>query len=612
MKRTPRNTPADPVEPVDPAEPTGAAGRRAVTSRRAVLALAAGGAAAAAVGVGSSVAAAPERGLRPPHPRVGASPLRPRTAAGLRDTAGPAPAGAARPASAGVAAPPFVVGTTLDTVATPAGSGPYRRLRGGRGWPRVVRTDLAAAGRRRGTTRRALTAFVQLTDLHVLDVQHPLRFEYLRTRAPEAWRPQEALTVPGAVALIERVNALPGGPATGAPLECVVTTGDNTDNNSQLELAWFLRAMSGGRITPDSGLAGVYEGVQNSGNPLYWHPGSSLRDGDKARHGFPRLDGFLAAALRPVDSPGLTLPWFSTVGNHDTLPGGCYGRSSYLADVATGDRKLLSLPAAPAARLYQAIRKGTDPAGELLRELYTAERRRLRPVTPDPRRAPFTPAQYVAAHLDPAHTGAGGPVGHGYTRRNLADGTMYYTFPLGGGVLGVSLDTTHPTGHFTGSMDTRQLRWLERTLKAHRDEHVIVFSHHPSWAMGNTRGGRHDAGDLLAVLRRHRNVVAWVNGHSHRNAVTPHGDLWEVTTASHVDYPQLARIVELTDNGDGTLSLFTTLVESAAPHRADHGDLSPSGLAALYRELASNAPGARKTLSGAPGDRNTELLLRRR
>jgi hypothetical protein len=62
---------------------------------------------------------------------------------------------------------------------------------------------------------------------------------------------------------------------------------------------------------------------------------------------------------------------------------------------------------------------------------------------------------------------------------------------------------------------------------------------------------------------------------------------------------------------DGTLSLFTTLIESAAPHRVEHGDLGRTGLASLYREPAFNAPGRRTTLTGEPGDRNTELLLPR-
>ncbi|TSB17512.1 TIGR03767 family metallophosphoesterase, partial [Streptomyces benahoarensis] len=118
--------------------------------------------------------------------------------------------------------------------------------------------------------------------------------------------------------------------------------------------------------------------------------------------------------------------------------------------------------------------------------------------------------------------------------------------------------------------------------------------------------------ELAALFSAHPSIVAWINGHSHKNEVTAHPGFWEVSTASHIDFPQLARVIELTDNHDGTLSLFTTLVESSAPHRADPADLSRTGLAALYRELAANAPKARKDLAGEAVDRNLELVVRRR
>ncbi|CAL9463096.1 TIGR03767 family metallophosphoesterase [Streptomyces griseomycini] len=515
---------------------------------------------------------------------------------------------------------PYTRGTTLAGTAAPRGAAGYRRLGDGPGWGRVVRGELAEPRSGRAGRRTPLTAFVQLTDLHLIDAQHPLRLEYLRSADVHAWRPQEALTVQGAVALVERVNALRGAPATGSPLHFAMTTGDNTDNNTRSELEWFLTVMSGGRVTPNTGDPRHYEGVQNSGLRQYWHPDDAVRDADK-RLGFPHLDGFLAAAVREVNSPGLDLPWYSTVGNHDTMPLGCYASHGdpRLTDLAVGGRKLMDVPAAEARRLQRAIRKATDPRGVRYGEFLAAHARAARPVTPDDRRAPFTPDEYLRAHLDPAHRGPG-PVGHGYTAANLDAGTQYYAFRITDDVVGVSLDTTDPGGHYAGSLGTAQLRWLERTLRTHEDSYAIVFSHHTSTSMTNTHRDparpderRHGGEEVAALLGRHRNVVAWVNGHIHRNAVTPHtgpgGSFWEISTASHVDFPQLARVVELVDNKDGTLSLFTTLVESAAPSRTDFTDLSQTGLAALYRELSLNAPGARTDLAGAPADRNTELLL---
>ncbi|MCX4990905.1 MULTISPECIES: TIGR03767 family metallophosphoesterase [unclassified Streptomyces] len=534
-----------------------------------------------------------------------------------------AQAGAAGP-QAPAAPAPYTRGTTLSGVAAPrSGSSGYRRLGDGAGWKRVVRDELAAGKNGRADRRTALAAFVQLTDLHLTDTQHPLRLEFLRSQNTSAWRPQETLTVAGAVSLVERVNSLRGAPVTGSPLHFVMTTGDNTDNNSRTELEWFLKAMSGGRISPNSGDPRHYEGVQASGLKTYWQPDAALRDADKQR-GFPRIQGFLEAAIRELRSPGLSLPWYSTVGNHDSLPMGCYATrgDSFLTEFAVGGKKLMSVGSAECAALAKSLKKGTSPKGKEVRDLLRAHARQMRSVTPDEKRAPFTPAEYVKAHLDPAYTGPG-PIGHGYSSANLAAGTQYYTFRIAEDVIGVSLDTTDPGGHYEGSIGTAQLRWLERTLRENRDRYVVVFSHHTSKTMRNTYADparpaekRHGGDEVVALLASSGNTLAWVNGHSHKNQITPHAapgnrSFWEISTASHVDFPQLARVIELVDNKDGTLSLFTTLVESAAPHATDFSDLTQTGLAALYREISFNTPGARTDLSGTSRDRNTELILKK-
>ncbi|MFI9805805.1 TIGR03767 family metallophosphoesterase [Streptomyces sp. NPDC052301] len=518
---------------------------------------------------------------------------------------------------------PYTKGTTLASVAAPRNSSGYRRLGDGPGWKRVVRSELAAPKSGRAGRRTTLAAFVQFTDLHLTDVQHPLRLEYLRSGDPHSWRPHEALTVPGAISLVERVNALRGAPVTGAPLHFVMTTGDNTDNNAHSELEWFMKVMSGGRVTPNTGDPKHYEGVQNSGLKLFWQPDSTTRDNDKAL-GFPHLKGFLAAAVREAKSPGLNLPWYSTVGNHDNLPLGCYGSHGdpYLAEAAIGGKKLMSVSAADAKKLQAAIKKATDPKGAGYRDFLKAHARSMHSVTADDKRAPYTPADYLKAHLDPAHQGHG-PVGHGYSSANLDAGTQYYAFRISDDVIGISLDTTDAGGHYEGSLGTAQLKWLDKTLKDHKDSYAVVFSHHTSKSMTNTRPDparpgekRHGGAEVVSVLSAHANVLAWVNGHIHRNVITPHKasggrSFWEISTASHIDYPQLARVIELVDNKDGTISLFTTLIESAAPHRTDYADLSQTGLAALYRELSYNAPGANKGLAGSAADRNTELVLKK-
>ncbi|MFD8392375.1 TIGR03767 family metallophosphoesterase [Streptomyces sp. NPDC059680] len=527
-------------------------------------------------------------------------------------------------------------GTTLEQAAAPVGDGAYKRLVAGPGWPLVVRAELAGAASGRDDRRTGLASFVQFTDLHLTDTESPVRFEYLARFIDSAHRPQETLTVRGAASLVERVNAVRQGPYTGLPFGLVMATGDNTDNHERIELDWYLTVMSGGRITPNSGDLARYEGVQNSGNAQYWNPESSLQDAYKAK-GLPQIPGFLPGAIRPFDAPGLSVPWYTTVGNHDDSIEGSLPDLGLLGDLYTGSRKVEGCDDATAAKLADALLHDPGEAVILLSGLLT-DGGTLRTVTPDERRHPFTPTEFAKAHLNPAYTGAG-PVGHGFTQDSVGSGHLYYTFDLADGVLGISLDTTNRAGFADGSLGTGQLNWLESVLKAHSghwydtdgsvvrggsgNRLVVVFSHHTSGTMGNLLPdpyhpfeGRHGGDELVALLQRFPNVVAWVNGHTHTNRIIPHGHtvperaFWEINTASHVDYPHHARIIEIADNQDGTLSLFTTLIESAAPYATDFTDTSDRGLAALYRELAYNDPYATPaTRIGTAGDHNTELLL---
>jgi metallophosphoesterase (TIGR03767 family) len=528
-------------------------------------------------------------------------------------------------------------GTTLEQAAAPSGAaGGYQRLVAGPGWPLMVRGDLAAPQSGRDDRRTGLAGFVQFTDMHLCDTESPMRFEFLGHLDDAACRPQETLTVRGASALVERVNSIGSGPYTELPFSMVVTTGDNTDNHELIELDWYLSVMSGGLITPNSGDPTRYEGVQNSGDPAYWNPELSFQDTYK-QAGFPQVPGFLEAAGRTFQAPGLAVPWYTTVGNHDDSIVGTLPDLGLLNSVYTGDRKLEGVNAADAAQLLAQFK--TDPVGALLKFGQLLDDVSLvREVTPDSRREPFTPQSFARAHLNPAVTGAG-PFGHGFTADSAASGDLYYTFPIADGVLGISLDTTNMAGWADGSIGTAQLHWLEQQLQTHSGhwydtdgnvvrggqggDYIVVLSHHTSTTMGNLLPDprnifeqRHNGSELVALLQRYPNVVAWVNGHTHMNQITAHGhavperSFWEINTASHIDFPQHARIIELADNGDGTLSLFTTLIESAAPYATSFDDTSDANLAALYRELSFNDPFAKPAVKiGTSLDHNTELLL---
>ncbi|WP_029759789.1 TIGR03767 family metallophosphoesterase [Gordonia hirsuta] len=532
-------------------------------------------------------------------------------------TVAAAGAGGLVSAQPGALAGANTAGTTLARVAVPgrARKGGYRKLTEGPGWPLFVRQELAPARTGRDDRRTALACFVQTTDIHITDVQSPARFEYVHPIQGPAYRPQEALGTQGAVALINRINQVGAGPFTGRRFDAVVSTGDNTDNHEHIELDWFLNLMSGGDITPNTGAKDRFEGVQALGSQLYYRPELPSGDIYKER-GFVQIPGLLRAAMRTHRSPGLNMPWYSVFGNHDdqflgTVPNGVLDWM-YLSGTK------FDLPGTdPAvAQIAGALRTNPAALGPLLNTLAITGPSFA--VTPDERRRPFTPQQYVRAHFAPSATGAG-PVGHGFS---APDGPTWYTFQLAPGVRGIAMNTTNSLGIADGSMGEKQLRWIDRQLTRFRDELVLVFSHHTSATMTaklpnpETPGERQYLGaDLVAMLKRHRNLIAWVNGHTHKNEMIAHRStnakhsFWEINTASHIDFPQLARIIEITDNRDGTLSIFTPLIEADSPYTADEDDLSPAGLASLYRELSYNDLHFQDDLLGRPADRNCELLL---
>jgi hypothetical protein len=97
------------------------------------------------------------------------------------------------------------------------------------------------------------------------------------------------------------------------------------------------------------------------------------------------------------------------------------------------------------------------------------------------------------------------------------------------------------------------------------------------------------------------------------------GGFWEIVTAAHTDWPQQSRLLDLVDNGDGTLSILSAVVDHAAPPRPGarpprRGNLLSAAetrwLAAVGRELAYNDPQeSPPDRRGARGDRNVELLV---
>ena len=513
--------------------------------------------------------------------------------------------------------------TTLASTYVPLGDPTtgYRRLTDGPGFALETRT-LAGAEPSPGRAgrRRALASIVHLTDIHLIDSESPARVEFLDRYADpptnqvpfsSAYRPQEALTTQVADAMVQRVNAVARGPVTGRPFDCAVSTGDSIDNQQRNELRWQLAVLDGGDVAPTSG-GPAYEGVMDqeatSYDAHYWHPDDERPDGDfyKVRDGFPAVPGLLEAATRPFTASGLRTPWYATYGNHDGLVQGNAPANPAFEAIATGPAKVTSLPAGLSpGDLVVGLVSG-DPA--VVAALATAP---ARPVTPDPDRRFATQADWVEAHL-----------AHGLADRHRdPSAPLLFAFDIGDDVLGIGLDTCARGGYADGNLYEGQVAEVERLLQGAGDRLVVLFSHHGLDTLDNpapdpTKPGeaRVPAAAFEALLHRHPNVVLWISGHSHVNRVVPRpapdgrSGFWEVLTAAHVDWPEQARIVEMVDNVDGTISIFGTLLDHAGPASTD-SLATVLDLAAWSRELSLNDGQVNLAALGGPGDRNVELVL---
>lgn len=210
-----------------------------------------------------------------------------------------------------------------------------------------------------------------------------------------------------------------------------------------------------------------------------------------------------------------------------------------------------------------------------------------------------------------------------------------------------------------GSIDNTQFGWLREQIETANGmgQYVLVFSHH---SLRTTRQPSTDASEaplhygervdrdnplnpqnpsgadtLEELFCQNANVLAHVAGHEHENEVRDHrcvreersptpgpGRFIEVTTAAHIDYPQQSRMIELVDNGNGTISLVLTLLDHAGPAEPGGAKADPTAqgeageqpvrLASIGRELAYNDPqGSRGARGGDEDDTNAIFVLER-
>ncbi len=505
--------------------------------------------------------------------------------------------------------------------------GQYRSLTTGPGEPYIPRFDVL--GRRasdaRVASRRSLLYLAHLSDMHVIEAQSPGRIEPMIVQDHSSWasafHPHDPLSPHVTAAMVKAFSNLRYSPLTGAPMAAAIVTGDSADMHSHKELRWYIDLLDGVEVDPAAGIGDEYTGVQAWAEAVWAYRPRDPAGGQFGEYGFPRLPDLLDQAIRePIQSVGMPAPWYAVYGNHDTLLLGTFDLSSQLHALALGGQKSYSVDATAStilggyAATGSALQRGADALGLAL------GRPGFKAVPADPERFLFEQRDFMAEHFRTQPTP--GPVGHGFTQHNLDSGETWWKADLTPSIRAFGLDTCNQVAGPDGAVPDDQFRWLRGELEKAQSEQklALIFSHHNSLTLENRaqRPGEnqvlHGAEEFIAMLLEYPVVVGWLNGHTHLNQILAHpgpkGGFWEITTASCIDFPQQQQVVELLDNRDGTLSIFTTVVDHASPITPG-GSGSYLDLAAQSRELAVNDWAAFPLMRrGSPLDRNTELLVK--
>jgi metallophosphoesterase (TIGR03767 family) len=393
-------------------------------------------------------------------------------------------------------------------------------------------------------------------------------------------------------------------------------------------------------------------------NPMYYDPQHLAGGYDD----WPSYTGLFDQAQKPFAAQGLGAPTYVAFGNHDALYQGTVSAGPGLVapgatfeDVAIDCLKLVW----PLAN-EQSLGTPPDPA-DMLAGIAAGEGMF---VPPDPNRRYVDKHQFKDIFREGAQSDD-----HGFSyvdpaeRAASNDQASYYSWSPKSGIRYIVLDTVsesgklvspgfgaEPSGGEEGNIDHPQFLWLQSELdKAQaNNELVLLFGHHnvktltnaapdeTSPCSGIQRFGHdrfnpscdrdprpstplHSGDNLAGLLHQHPNAIAYVAGHTHENEIEPFSDgagggFWQITSPATADWPPQHRLIEVMANGDGTLSIFTTLLDhdspSQAPSGGDAGAFGIGEMASIGRTITYNDPQEGPGDEGNPADRNTELLLR--
>jgi metallophosphoesterase (TIGR03768 family) len=446
-----------------------------------------------------------------------------------------------------------------------------------------------------------LLSFFTITDIHITDKESPTQAIYLGLKdgVSSAYSAVMLYTTHVLDAAVQTINAI----HKQNPIDFGISLGDTCNNTQYNELRWYVDVLDGKVITPSSGA----------------HAGAGAIDYQK-----------------PYKAAGLdkTIPWYQALGNHDhfwmgTNPVSDYLRQAYIGEDILKMGDILTDPDGINKRdFYMGVLDCRTPYGDIIGAGPVGSTNAPK-IASDPDRRSLSIKQWMSEFFATSST----PAGHGFNQSNLDNGFASYSFEPRSNIpiKVIVLDDTqreddvdfHGYGH--GSLDNARYDWLVSELDKGQAEgklmiiaaHVPIGVEKPESFLGWWSKSSVSEKTLFDTLHRYPNLILWIAGHRHLNAVTafkspdearPELGFWQIETSSLRDFPQQFRIFDIVRNSDNTVSIFTTDVDPAVKDGSLAAVSRSYGIAAhqLYSKTLSSSP----ELSGpATGSYNAELVI---
>ncbi|MFZ2960032.1 MAG: TIGR03768 family metallophosphoesterase [Candidatus Ozemobacteraceae bacterium] len=473
----------------------------------------------------------------------------------------------------------------------------------GAGSPLQKKTDIIPAYNAVGTTNVArLLHFFTMSDIHLTDKESPAQVIYLAmfnsgfgSGAIAVYSGILLYTTHVLDAAVQTVNAL----HEQKPIDFGMLLGDAANNNQYNELRWYIDVLDGKEINPDSGakddpIPGPYNDYQ---------------------------DIYKAAGLNK------TIPWYQAVGNHDMFWLGSKPVNAYLRSTYTGENILcMGNVLAPGGMdkrdYYMGVLDGRTVFGDIFGAGPVASFAAAPKIPADPDRHPLSSKEWMSEFFKTSTN----PVGHGFNQTNIANDFACYSFepksdiPIKVIVLDDTIKenttTINPSTdvYIYGTIDKARYDWLVSELQEGQTNNklMIIAAHVPIGVgpVGSPYGWWKDGymtdAGIIAELHKYPNLLMWISGHRHFNAITPfvspvasepERGFWGVETPSLREFPQQFRQFEIVRNSDKTISILAI-------------DVDPAVKAGSFAETSRSYALAAAQLYGITPEvsRNAELL----